>query len=58
MKVNYPVRKNPNMELQLDKILCLTLRHYPSTNSCKYTWFYPTGLKYSNKRQNRFKIDK
>ena len=46
------------MELQLDKILCLTLRHYQSTNPCKYTWFLPTGLKNYNKRQNRFKIDK
>ena len=46
------------MELQLDKILCLTLGHYPSTNSCKYTCFLPTRLKNYNKRQNRFKIDK
>ena len=44
IKVNYPVRKNPNMELQLDKMLCLTMGHYPSTNACKYTWFSPTGL--------------
>ena len=34
------------MELQLDKILCLTLRHYPS------------GLKNYNKGQNQFKIGK
>ena len=46
------------MELQLDKILCPTLGHYPSTKSCKYTWFFPTGLKNYNTRQNRFKIDK
>ena len=50
------MRKNPNMELQ--KILCLTLEHYPSTNSCKYTWLLPTGLKKYNKRQDRFKINK
>ena len=36
---------DPNMKLQLDKILCLTPKHYPSTNSCKNTWFLPTGLK-------------
>ena len=52
------MRKNPSMELQLDKIFCLTLRHYPGTNSCNYTWLLPAGLKNSNKRQNRFKIDK
>ena len=50
--------KNPNMELQLDKILCLTLRHYPSTDSCKYTWFLATALKNYNKRLNLFEIDK
>ena len=44
--MNYPVHKDPNIELQLDKILCLTLRHYPS------------GLKNYNKRQNQFKIGK
>ena len=27
------------MELQSDKILCLALGLYPSTNSCKYTSF-------------------
>ena len=57
IKVSYPVRKNPNMELQLDKILCLTLGHCSSINSCKCTWFLPTELKNYNKRQNRFKID-
>ena len=40
IEVNYPVRKSPNMELQLDKILCPA-----STNSCKYAWFLHTGLK-------------
>ena len=52
------MRENPNMELQLDKIFGLTLRYYPSTNSCKYTWFLRTGVKNYNKRQNRFKIGK
>ena len=32
----------------------ITLRHYPSTNSCKYTWFLLTGLKNYNKRQIQF----
>ena len=45
------MRKNPNIELQLDEILCLPLRHYPSTNSCKYTWSFPTRLKNYKKRQ-------
>ena len=46
------------MGLQLDKLMCLNLRHYQSTNSCKYTWSLPTGLKNYNERQSQFKIDK
>ena len=39
------MRKDIYMELQLEKKLCLTLGPCPSRNSCKYTWFLPTGLK-------------
>ena len=52
MKVNYSVRKSPNIELQLDKILCRTLGYCPSTNSCMYTWFLPTRLKIYNNKYN------
>ena len=44
------------MELQLDKTLCVTLRHYPSTNLCKYTWFLPSGLKITIKNKTDLKL--
>ena len=46
------------MELQLDKILCRTLGNHPSINSCKNTWFLPTGLKNYSERQNGLKLTK
>ena len=47
------------MELQLDKILCLALGPYPSTNSMQVyvVYAYWVKKKNNNKRQNRFKID-
>ena len=46
-----------HIELQLDKILCLTLGLYPSTNSCKYKRLLSTGLKKKNERYDCFKIE-
>ena len=47
------------MELQLNEILRLTLGHYPSTNSCKYTWFFAYWVKkITIKDKIDLKIDK
>ena len=53
------MRKNTNMELQLFEMLCLTLRHYSRTNSCKYTCFLQVKkLQYRIKDKTHLKLTK